>query len=106
MNKDQELAILAEAATKLGNASCLGPWLSSIIDELQRDLRSDFIPVITLGEARYRAQRIAIEANDKAEAHYKNVQAEAATILNETWKEASRVRDAAKSALRRAIDSI
>lgn len=50
--KDGELAILAEAARRLGPLSYCGPWLAQQLDGISRDLRSDFFPQIDVESAR------------------------------------------------------
>jgi len=106
MNKDQELAILAEAATKLGNASYLGGWLKAIASELERDLRSDIIPVITLAEARQQAEYILATAHNNAERHHNQIKSYADQLLTDAKAESARVLAAAKKALLSAVDSL
>jgi hypothetical protein len=106
MNKQQELAILSKAASDLGRDSYLGPWLTSIIDELGRDLQSDFIPVITLAEARQRAEYVAAKARNEAEAHYKKVSAEADQILRVALRDAESAKNNARRALEAALKAI
>ena len=95
MTKDQELNILRKAIQDLRIDSYLGKWLNSITDELERDLRSDFIPVLTLAEAR-----------DRAEAHHREVAAEADRILIEARAEAAAIRSSARRALESALKLI
>lgn len=51
MNKQAELTIIDKAIKSLGRDSYLGPWLSSVRDEVERDITSDFLPAITLADA-------------------------------------------------------
>lgn len=44
MTKNDELQILADAATKLGPHSYCGPWLTAVIPIIERDIRSDNPP--------------------------------------------------------------
>ena len=106
MTKDNEIAILREAAKTLGAASYLGPWLSSIIDELERDLRSDFVPVLTLAEARQRAEYITAEARNTAEAHFNRVKAEAEKALDTELSNARRVRQGLYHDLNQALKAL
>jgi cell division septum initiation protein DivIVA len=106
MTKKAEIAILTKAAADLGTASYLGPWLSIIIDELERDLYSDFLPLVTLGEARYRAQRVAIEANDKAEAIVAKAKADADKIVAEANDRRNRIVASLKQVLKSAADTL
>jgi hypothetical protein len=66
MNKAQELAVITAAAAKLGEDSYLGPWLVGIADELERDLRSDIVPNISLRDAARQAESIVAAAVEKA----------------------------------------
>ena len=106
MNKQEELAILQKAASDLGRDSYLGPWLASIIDELGRDLESDFVPVITLAEARQRAEYVAAKSRNEAEAHFKKVGLEADQVLRVALREVEAVKSIARRALEAAIKTI
>ena len=44
MTKNDELQILADAATKLGPHSYCGPWLAAAIPIIERDIQSDNPP--------------------------------------------------------------
>lgn len=106
MTKDQELNILRKAIQDLRIDSYLGKWLNSITDELERDLRSDFIPVLTLAEARDRAESVLAAARNRAEAHHREVAAEADRILIEARAEAAAIRSSARRALESALKLI
>jgi len=66
MNKENELARIAKAAADLGEDSYLGPWLREIADELERDLRSDILPTISLKDAERQAAGIVAAAKQQA----------------------------------------
>jgi hypothetical protein len=51
MNKQAELTILDAAIEKLTADSYLGPWLTSVRGEVERDITSDFLPSLTLADA-------------------------------------------------------
>jgi len=106
MTKDQELAILAKAASDLGSASYLGDWLASITWELERDLRSDFIPVLTLSEARRRADEVIAEAHYKAEKVLAGAQREADKLLQDAIDSSRRVRAALRHDLQQALNNL
>ena len=106
MNKETEISILFKTAHALGEASYLGPWLKSIIGELERDLRSDIIPVITLADARQQAECILAEARNKAEAHYTKVVTEAARLRTDDEVKAQRAIETAKVYLTKAAASL
>ena len=50
--KAQEMAILQRTITELGPDTYLGPWLKSLLAELERDLRCDLFPMQTLAQAK------------------------------------------------------
>jgi cell division septum initiation protein DivIVA len=106
MTKDQEIAILTKAAADLGADSYLGLWLSSIIDELERDLRSDFVPVLTLAEARKRAADIQKEARDKASALVGDALRDADKVITEAHERRQCILSSAKQALKAAADKL
>ena len=54
MLKAEELAVIDLAIAQLGGDSYLGPWLASVRDEVERDIRSDFSPMSDLPDAAYR----------------------------------------------------
>jgi len=64
--KQQELAILDRAIDHLGPQSYLAPWLSQVKAEVERDIRSDIFPSISLADAREQAAAIIAEAHAQA----------------------------------------
>ena len=106
MTKNEELYILSKAAADLGTDSYLGPWLTSIIGELERDLRSDFLPVLSLFEARYRADNALREAQVICEQRLQDAQTKADKIVQEAVDSANRIRSAVRNDLQRALDSV
>lgn len=66
MLKAREMQILDEAIKKLGPDSYLGPWLSEVRAEVERDITSDFLPTATLAAARQQADAIRQQAADDA----------------------------------------
>lgn len=106
MTKDQELAILRKAIQDLRVDSYLGPWLNSVTDELERDLRSDFIPVLTLSEARRRADNVLADAHYKAEKVLAEAQREADKLKQESIDNARRIRAALRHDLQQALNNL
>jgi len=82
MTKAEEIQILEEAIEKLGSDRYLGQWLASVRAEVEREVRSDFLPSPTLtnAAARYNARIQSAEA------------------------EAARIIAAAKNAAKRLVD--
>lgn len=95
MTKQKEMEILAKAISDLGELSYLGPWLREISGELERDIRSDLYPTITLAHARAQAARIIAQG-----------QAEALSIRNKAHKELAQAREDALAYRTRAARDI
>jgi hypothetical protein len=106
MTKQQELETLRKAIQDLRVDSYLGPWLNSITDELERDLLSDFIPVLTLAEARERQDSILQSAQSIAAATVQKAKREADQIILAATKEAERIRSSIQNDLQKALSSI
>lgn len=60
MTKKKELDAVRDLAKELGPDSYLGPWLESILPELESDLRSDILPTLSLKQAKDRARDEAL----------------------------------------------
>lgn len=67
ITKKEELEIITETISKLGEKSYLGPWLLSIRHELEAMMRADTFPCISLSEAKEDALKIVKEGEQKAE---------------------------------------
>ena len=106
MFKQEEIAILAAAADKLGPHSYCGPWLTAAIPIIERDIRSDNPPNPFTPEER--AEVILREAEDVL----RRAKADAAIILrqaNQQKDEARQIRLAAACAVaeaNRALEKI
>jgi len=88
-SKQEEIDILTEAARQLGEGSYCGPWLYSIIPEIEDSIKSDLLPAVSWIErqAEDTQRRAAVQAaeKDRAEAaqalrdaHYEHAKAAAA----------------------------
>lgn len=110
MNKAEELDILRRAAAKLGSASYCGPWLTRIIPQIERDIRSDN-PPDTPTPAEVAAAMVAQGKSDAALIVWE-ARAEARRILaaaEETLQQAQECRDRvarAAAAAKRDIDAV
>ena len=67
ITKKEELEIITETISKLGEKSYLGPWLLSVRHELESMMRADSFPCISLTEAKEDALKIVKEGEQKAE---------------------------------------
>ena len=111
MTKENEIAILDEAITKLGKDSYLGPWLSSVRSEVNAFIKSDICPDamdVSLAASRDAASKIKTAASEEAErivqsAHdkAKRMESEASRSIDEQRVYALRALDAAVEAVRK-----
>jgi multidrug resistance efflux pump len=94
MTKNQELLELKSLSAKLGPDSYIGPWLASIIPEIECDVRSDLQPMITWFEARKQAAQAINDARKEYE-----------RIIQEAQQHASRITKTAQNASHEAINN-
>jgi hypothetical protein len=99
MTKDQELFILTEAATKLGTDSYCGPWLLDVLDELERDIRSDLPPCPSPAESRRQAESIIAEARSQAATIIMNAKDQADRERKQARHEAESIRSNIRSTI-------
>jgi hypothetical protein len=101
MMKAQELAILDKAIVDLGTDSYLGPWLRSVRDCVERDVRSDFIPAYLPIEAYREGGEIIAAAKREAVAIVTTAKDTAKKALDKTYQESVGVRQSAAASLLR-----
>lgn len=99
MTKEREMEILDGAITTLGSDSYLGPWLSQVRGELERDIRSDVFPTVTLAGARLTCERLVAETKVGLEL----MQKDAERMLADARTKSDCALDGATSALRDAL---
>lgn len=92
ITKAEEIALLQRCALELGPDSYSGAWLLSVLAEVQSNLASDFVPVMTLADAARRSRDI-IEASEQR----------AAEILDRAKADAEKIRAAGMNARNGAI---
>ena len=90
--------MLDGAIKQLGADSYLGPWLAQVRSEVERDIRSDIFPQITLKDSVDEGNRLIARA--KLDAHEIVVKAKAEAAA--TLKDGQRVRDNLMSAIHAA----
>lgn len=61
MNKAQELEILDVTIKTLGKESYCGPWLATVRDEVEREIRGDYFPDFSIRAARTECERMKVE---------------------------------------------
>lgn len=103
MTKNQEIEVLTRAAAELGPDSYLGPWLTSILGELERDIRSDILPTINIAWARAECFGLLADARLKAVDIKTDATRDAETIRAIAARDAAAVRTRAAEALREAL---
>lgn len=64
--KEEEIAILRDAANKLGAQSYCGPWLAQQLQNIESEIRSDFMPSADIRAAQREAQQILENAQARA----------------------------------------
>jgi hypothetical protein len=104
MTKSQELEIIRETITKLGQNSYCGPWLADQLPAIESAITSDYLPeayAFSIHEARIHCEKLINAANE-----------ESAKIEKRTKSEAEKIRDAAckfsesiRSGLKREIEA-
>lgn len=67
MNKSTEIQILREAAEKLGPNSYCGPWLLSVLGEVEQEIRADFMPSPSIARALKESEDVRNAARHEAD---------------------------------------
>ena len=102
MNKDQEIKHFNHFVENYPEDSYLKPWLLQVRYELERNLRSDMIPSISLNDAQKIAEKIIEEAQTKA----KLIVINAEKAEKETLQRIENVHNHAGSVLRSALRNL
>jgi hypothetical protein len=66
MSKNDEIQILREAVTKLTLNSYCGPWLESVIAEVEAEVRCDFLPSPSIARSEVECRRLVGTAREEA----------------------------------------
>lgn len=91
MNKSEEIMLLRDLALRLGANSYCGPWLASVADEVEQQVRGDFFPTPTIAgttracqnmiiAAAASARQIEADARVKSERMHKAIEASISSI--------------------------
>jgi len=82
MTKQQELDALYTFASELGTGSYVGEWLLHIFPQVEREIRSDYVPMQTvrdtISKAEEKAKWIVVAAETEAERILRRAKAELA----------------------------
>lgn len=107
MTKQAELDILRATVAKLGADSYCGPWLASVLPEIEQDIVSDIDPFPMLpSQALRRGAEIRAGAVAEAAEMVESARVQAKKGLDAAYQEAQRVRERMASELRRMADGI
>ena len=98
MTKQQEIEVLTKTIAALGPDSYLGPWLAEVKSEVERNIRSDFFPQITIADSVERGNQLIARAKSDAAA----IVAAAEGRAKEIVLSAQRTRDNVASAIHAA----
>ena len=91
VTKAEEIAILVEAASRLGSNSYLGPWLRENIPFLSDSINSDIVP-LSADSAHREYQFILDRAKEKAQETEEEALAKAKRIVAKAENEANLIR--------------
>lgn len=96
--KTEELAILRDAAERLGPDSYLGPWLLSRIEAIEHAILGDVMPlwidpVEAMREARETTQAAMREASEIRDDAIQDAKVEAARIIARATRDADETRE-------------
>lgn len=106
MTKSQEIDIIQDAIKKLGEDSYIGPWLKSVVAEVEQSIRSDFFPTILPSETRKQCAEMRKEASDHCMGLKEEAKREANRITLDAEKNAKIIRDNLRSDLQKALNII
>ena len=98
MTKQQEIEVLTKTIAALGPDSYLGPWLAEVKSEVERNIRSDFFPQITIADSVERGNQLIARAKSDAA----DITSASVAKADEIIKDAKRVRDSIASAIHAA----
>lgn len=103
MRKAEEIQMLREVAKVLGPNSYCGPWLASVADEVEYEVRSDFFPTPSIAATRKECENLKADAIAEAGMIEAVAREKANKIASDADDRASRIRDRAAIALRSAL---
>ena len=97
--KAQELEVLQRAIDELGSDSYLGVWLASVVDEVTRDIRSDFYPTTLPSAARREADLISAATAQLCREHKARIKKECDDMTSQAIRHTQSIRDRAANAI-------
>lgn len=106
MNKSQELVILRYAIHKLGPDSYCGPWLASVADEVEQQVRGDFFPTPSIAATQIRCDVLVEEANQLAKQIEADARAKGIKIVKTAKERAATIINLSRTSLQAAIQRL
>lgn len=103
ITKAREIEILRNAVHDLGCDSYCGVWLASILDEVKREVQSDFTPLFTIAEHKKTLAQLEQSALKTANDLIDEANKRASAIMSEASDRATREVDSACDALRSSL---
>ena len=100
------MAILQRTITELGPDTYLGPWLKSLLDELERDLRCDLFPLQTLAQAKAESHALLEQARATCTELKTATAQECESLRTKTAAHCTRLQDRCTSELYAAIRTL
>lgn len=106
MTKDEELAVLREAAAKLGPYSYIGPWLLEQLPFIERDVQNDIPPTPTVAGSRAEAEQIVKDAERDAFRIFETAASKAGKVIADAEKRADSIRERLKTELHKCLATL
>ena len=106
MTKAQEIELLTRMANEFPQDSYCGPWLRSVLAEVESDIRSDIPPSASITFAREVSAHIIQEANDERQRIIAASNAITKKQRDETIDACDAIRARLRNDLSRALETI
>jgi cell division septum initiation protein DivIVA len=106
MTKAQEIDIIQDAIQKLGDDSYIGPWLKSVVAEVEQSIRSDFFPTILPSETQKQCAEMRKEASQHAKHTIELAEAKRSEIVKDAETKAEIIRINIRRDLEKALNII
>jgi hypothetical protein len=104
MTKQNEIETLLACAKTLGGDSYCGPWLLDQIPQIEAEIRSDLLPMVSYSESRLAQDQMREQVKADCDRMFANAKKEAEQIIARAETHAKTVRDNLRRDLQRAAD--
>lgn len=99
MNKAQELELFRKLVSAFPDDSYIGEWLRQVNAEVESNLRSDIIPMLSLQDAARQAESVIANANQRAASIVRQAETQAESIVIAAKREEQHVRKVVNDAI-------